>query len=97
MATDYFLIELVTFIVTSITFFILGLYEDEWWRGEILNFFSAIFSYTTSVLIYTTLEPYALVASIGFSIFGSFSLFMFTARLWEAYAPRFRERGRLTE
>lgn len=97
MATDYFLIELVTFIVTSITFFILGIYEDEWWRSQIFYLITVIFSYTTSVLLLTTSEAFSLVASLGFLFFGSLGFIFFVVRLWEAYAPRFRERGRSAE
>ncbi len=96
-ATDYFLIELVTFVVTSLTFFILGMYEDEYWRSQIFYIITTMFSYTTSVLLLTTGEAYAIVASLGFLFFGSLSFLFIVIRLWEAYAPRFRERGRATE
>lgn len=96
-ATDYFLIELVTFVVTSLTFFILGLYEDDYLRSQICYIITVMFSYTTSVLLLTTGEAFSLVASLGFLFFGSLSFLFIVVRLWEAYAPRFKERGRSTE
>lgn len=94
MATDYFLIELATFVVTSLTFFILGLYEDDYWRSQICYVTATIFSYTTSALVLATQEAFAVVASLGFLFFGSLSFLFIVVRLWEAYAPRFKERGR---
>jgi predicted ferric reductase len=88
--TDYFLIELVTFIVISLVSFFLGMEQDSedlrtWYKAVIWFTISMIFSFMTSLLILATQEAFSESTFMGFVFFGMLSFIFVIVHSWDSY------------
>jgi uncharacterized membrane protein len=88
--TDYFLIELSTFIAISLITFFLGMEQDDedlhnWYKTIVWFMTSTIFSFMTGLLILATQEAFAQATFFGFIFFGMLSFIFVILHSWDSY------------
>jgi hypothetical protein len=88
--TDYFLIELATFIMISLVSFFLGMEQDDndlqtWYKTIVWFMTSTIFSFMTALLLLATQEAFSVATFFGFVFFGMLSFIFTIVHSWDSY------------
>ena len=93
--TDYFLIEMATFIMIGLVGFFMGIEEkDEFPNNVIWSMIATIFNYMSSLLVLATGEAFSISVTFGFVLFGSISFIMVCLFSWDAYKAWLTEKDR---
>lgn len=95
--TDYFLIELTTFIAISLITFFLGMEQDDrdlsqWYKTIVWFVTSMIFSFMSSLLILATQEAFSTATFFGFVFFGMLSFVFVILHSWDSYRQYRKEK-----
>jgi hypothetical protein len=88
--TDYFLIELTTFIAISLITFFLCMEQDDndlanWYKVIVWFVSSMIFSFMSALLMLATQEAFSISTFFGFLFFGMLSFVFVIVHSWDSY------------